>query len=256
MSTQKLLTTISAILQEKGLSERKAGLHSGVGIDFIRNMRRNGNPPKSDKLMKLAKYLNVPIDHFLQCLDDKPPQFLEDTSLHPLTTSLTPLPITTLYVRGDIQAGQWREATEWPMNEWVPVTVPINLKYRNFPSYALYVRGDSMNLVYPDGTIIIIINFSDLGKLPEDGDCVVTIRRDSLTDCYEATLKIVQIKEDGSILLWPRSNNPNFLKPIALPKMTTQYQANGMDGDCAATPDILIQGLVVGSYQSAEKIYI
>lgn len=248
MKNQTLLDQIEKILKEKGLSARKASIKAGIGEDFIRNLRRYNNIPKTDKLLKLANALDVNLNYFLNAAQEN-----KDTLKNKVNS---PIPITTIYIRGEVQAGQWNTAVEWPKSDWIPITVPSDRRYKHFTTFALTVKGDSMNLLYPEGTIVIAVNFTDIGRNPEDGDCVITIRRDTLTDCYEATLKIIQIKEDGSVLLWPKSDNPNFVKPIILPKLTNEYQGNGMDGDNASTPDITIQSLVIGSYNIVGKMNI
>lgn len=248
MKNKTLIEQIEKILKNKGLSARKASIKAGVGEDFIRNLRRYNNIPKTDKLLKLADALDVDVNHFLNELSDS------ETALK--NEAISPLPIATIHIRGEVQAGQWNTAIEWPQTDWIPLTVPLDHRYKSFTTFALTVKGDSMNLLYPEGTIVIAVNFSDIGRNPEDGDCVITIRRDNLTDCYEATLKIIQIKEDGSVLLWPKSDNPNFVKPIILPKLTYEYQGNGMDADNACTPDITIQSLVIGSYNIVGKMNI
>ncbi|CAI3953936.1 SOS-response transcriptional repressor LexA (RecA-mediated autopeptidase) (LexA) (PDB:1AY9) [Commensalibacter communis] len=247
MSVPALVLKIEEILKQEGLSERKACLNAGISIDFIRDMRRNGNTPKTDKLLKLAQSLNIDVNIFLHALNE---------NISPVPSTLYPVQLKTIYIRGQVQAGQWTQAIEWPREDWVPVPMPEDPKYKDFPTFALAVKGDSMNLMYPDGSIVIAVNFCDLGRNPENGECVVTIRRDPLTDCYEATLKIVQIREDGSVLLWPRSNHPDFTKPIQLPKITTKYQGNGFDGDCSSAPDIMIQSLVIWSLNSVQKVPI
>ena len=101
-----------------------------------------------------------------------------------------------------------------------------------------------MNLLYPKGSIIIAVNFSDLERAPKDGECVVTIRYDKLTNCYEQTLKIVEIKENGKIFLWPYSNNPNFTHPIILPRSNPFHSKNNV------TPSVTIRSLVIGCYHN------
>lgn len=211
--------------------------------------------PGRDALRMISKVFNVSIDY----LADKSSTIVERNIPEKSAireVALTPVPITTVYIRGEVQAGKWHAASEWPQQDWIPLAIPIPEKYKDFPWYALYVRGDSMNLVFPEGTVIIVVNFSDLGRNPESGECVVAIRRDPLTETFEATVKIVQIRNDGRVFLWPRSDNPDFLKPIILPHMTREYQYNGLDGDGSSTPDLLMQGLVIGSYRSVGKMQI
>ncbi|MDI2091662.1 LexA family protein [Commensalibacter oyaizuii] len=251
MTNKILLNQIDKILKEKKISARKASIDAGVGEDFIRNLRRYNNMPKTDKLLKLANSLNIDVNFFLDALEKSPQKKIQTTKDH-----LLPIPITTIYIRGEVQAGQWNSAIEWPQSDWIPLTVPIDHRYQKFTTFALTVKGDSMNLLYPEGTVIIAVNFSEIGRNPEDGDCVITIRRDALTDCYEATLKIIQIKDDGSVLLWPKSDNPNFVKPIVLPTINSKYQESKMEGDSASTPDLVIQSLVIGSYNIVGKMNI
>lgn len=248
MKNKILLDQIEKILKEKGLSARKASIQAGVGEDFIRNLRRYNNIPKTDKLLKLASALDVNVNHFLKTQ--------QITELQTNYKADSPISMETIYIRGEVQAGQWNAAAEWPKDDWIPLTVPMDQRYKHFTTFALTVKGDSMNLLYPEGTIVVAVNFADIGRNPEDGDCVITMRRDALTDCYEATLKIIQIKEDGSVLLWPKSDNPNFVKPIILPKITDEYQGNGMDADIASSPDLSIQSLVIGSYNIVGKMNI
>lgn len=247
MNVPALVKKIEEILKREGLSERKACLNAGVSIDFIRNMRRNGNTPKTGNLIKLAQSLNIDVNIFLNALGQ---------NVVTKTTASNFVKLKTVYIRGQVQAGQWTQAIEWPKEEWIPVTIPEDPKYKNFPMCALAVKGDSMNRLYPDGSIVVAVNFCDLGRNPENGECVVTIRRDPLTDCFEATLKIVQIHEDGSVLLWPKSNNPDFTRPLKLPKLSHKYQGNDFDGDTSSTPDVLIQSLVIWSLNSVKKVYI
>lgn len=247
MSVESLVLKIKEILDHQNLSERKACLDAGIGIDFIRDMRRKGNKPKADKLIKLAQALNVDVNIFLQALD-------QDIKLSP--TSLQPAELKTIFIRGEVQAGKWTQATEWPREEWIPTGMIPHSFYERMKPFALKVKGESMNLMFPEGSIVVAVNFCELGRNPEDGECVVTIRRDPLTDNYEATLKIVQIREDGSTFLWPRSNHPDFTKPIQLPRMTTQYQGNGQDGDTSSAPDVIIQSLVISANTPVGKVKI
>ena len=56
------------------------------------------------------------------------------------------------------------------------------------PRFALKVVGPSMDLMYPDGTIILCVRYADLGRLPESGERVVCQRRDD-QGLVEATVK-------------------------------------------------------------------
>lgn len=144
-------------------------------------------------------------------------------------------------VIGFVQAGLFSEALEWQVSDRYAVTYPIDDGYSpRFRRYALEVRGESMNRVFTAGSVVCVIDFFDLGRAPETGDFVVVHRRDPYGPGVEATIKALQIREDGSVCLWPQSTDPNFQQPIILPNL-------GRDSlDCAGAPDIQIKGLVVG----------
>ncbi|MBS1079131.1 LexA family protein [Gluconobacter kondonii] len=237
MSVESLLAKIDVLLAAKGLSDRKACLKAreinpAVGVDFIRDMRRRGHPPRSDKLAALAQVLEVSPASLVEVLEGQ-------------KTLLEPIHTTQIEVRGDVQAGVWREAIEWPAVDWYAITVPIDTAYQGFHRYGLKVCGQSMNKVFPEGSVVVVINFGDLGRLPKTGDFVVAVQRCSKTDQYEATVKAVQIRDDGTVILWPQSWDPAFQTPVILPPH---------DGpDSAGTPDVMIQALVVGSYQPNPK---
>lgn len=244
MNIKNLLSNIEKILKEKKISERKACLNADIGPDFIRDMRRHKSFPKIDKLMKLADSLNININYFLNAIDPKFPQ-------HPILFHNSIIPFKTIYIKGNIEASQWSHEIEWPQSEWINFPVPENPYFKNFNSFALNINDDSINLLYPKGSIVIAVNFTDLKRNPENGECVVTIRYDKLTNCYEKTLKIVEIKDNGTILLWSRSNNPNFIEPIILPKTKTTALMDNIESN------IVIQSLVIGYYSnSVNKIII
>ncbi|MBF0877228.1 hypothetical protein JK217_09100 [Gluconobacter kondonii] len=237
MSVESLLAKIDVLLAAKGLSDRKACLKAreinpAVGVDFIRDMRRRGHPPRSDKLAALAQVLEVSPASLVEVLEGQ-------------KTPLEPIHTTQIEVRGDVQAGVWREAIEWPAVDWYAITVPIDTAYQGFHRYGLKVCGQSMNKVFPEGSVVVVINFGDLGRLPKTGDFVVAVQRCSKTDQYEATVKAVQIRDDGTVILWPQSWDPAFQTPVILPPQDGQ--------DSAGVPDVAIQALVVGSYQPNPK---
>ena len=133
---------------------------------------------------------------------------------------------------GEVAAGIWRDAFEWPRDEWLPFPmILMDTRYPNAERRALRVRGDSMNELYPDGSYIVFVRLGDIGRKPQSGDRVVVLRhRQSQT---EATVK--EYRRDTGKRRWlvPRSTNP-------------AHTAIGIDGRNAGET-IEIMGLVVGS---------
>lgn len=214
----------------RGVRATQAEVADAVGIarSTLTAYEKGHDKPGRDTLIALAEYYGVSMDAILSN-----------------SPTVAPIHTTQIEVRGDVQAGVWREAIEWPAVDWYAITVPIDTAYQGFHRYGLKVCGQSMNKVFPDGSVVVVINFGDLGRLPKTGDFVVAVQRDSKTDQYEATVKAVQIRDDGTVILWPQSWDPAFQTPVILPLHD--------GGDSAETPDVMIQALVVGSYQPNPK---
>lgn len=121
----------------------------------------------------------------------------------------------TGYIRGEIQAGLWKDREEWPQGDWKPITLPANKLHRSKRSYFLIVRGNSMNLLFPEGTIIECVNLPDYDGALKTGDKVVVVRRDR-NGLYETTCKELRVRDDKAEL-WPRSDDPEFQGVIGVP---------------------------------------
>ena len=103
----------------------------------------------------------------------------------------------TAPVLGRIAAGDPREALEMSGEEH---SLPDTLKAKYPDGFFLVVRGDSMNLVLPDGCYAFIIPEAD--RPVTSGDiAAVKVNGD------EATVKRVKMV-DGVIILEPESSNP------------------------------------------------
>jgi SOS-response transcriptional repressor LexA len=140
---------------------------------------------------------------------------------------------TTLWVAGHVEAGMFREAVEWDRSEWYSVDVPVAARFRGMAK-ALEVRGPSMNLEYPEGSIVIWVDVLN-SRLPQNGDHVIVYAY-AKDDSIEATVKELRIA-DGKRWLWPRSSDPAHQAPVDL------------DNPGAEIVSIEIKGIVVGGYR-------
>lgn len=149
-------------------------------------------------------------------------------------TSVTEIELgPRLYVVGEVAAGVWKEAWELDPDEWEVFTgradVPAPLQKR----FGLRVSGESMNAVYPSGTILECVQYEH-DEPVESGRRVIVIRR-RLDGTVEATVKELVRDEQGIEWLVPRSSNPAF---------------QAFRGDRPDSPDIVsieIVGIVVSS---------
>lgn len=110
-----------------------------------------------------------------------------------------------LFVKGEVAAGVWRAALEMPQEEWESFTGRADVTAETQHRFGLRVVGDSMNEIYPPGTIVECV--STFGHTePAPGRRVVVVRT-NLEGEVEATVK--ELVEDGDDLwLVPRSTNP------------------------------------------------
>lgn len=116
-----------------------------------------------------------------------------------------------LYIKGEVAGGQWGDAYELPESDWrtfsgrPDVTVPIEARF------GLRVVGESMNALYPHGTILECVKVMHGAEI-EPGKRVIVVRERDDGE-YEATVKEFIVDEDGVPWLWPRSNHPEFQTP-------------------------------------------
>lgn len=247
MAYKMLLQRIDERLDALKLSERKACLDAGVGLKSIYHIRERGHAPKPATLKALAKALKVSAEYFLDASAD-------------IEGGLANNNLARIYVVGSVQAGEWQSALEREPDDWYTMTMPADNRYPDMRLFGLEVHGNSMNEYYPNGTVVFVIPYGDLGRTPTSGERVVVLRRERASDTFEATIKEYQQDDRGRHILWPRSRDPDFQTPIILsdddlppvsfgawanPDWSTvsEMQPGGHEGN------IMIVALVVGSYR-------
>ena len=144
----------------------------------------NGNrQPDNETLLKLAEYFNISVDELLRGPKKTPA---------PKSGHASPGGIW-IPVLGSVPAGIPIEAVE-DILDWEEIPASMCSGGREY--FALQVQGDSMWPDYLTGDVVII------RKTPccESGeDCVVYING------FDATLKQVNMGEDGSLSIIPRN---------------------------------------------------
>lgn len=138
-----------------------------------------------------------------------------------------------LFVKGSVAAGLWKEAWEFDEDEWEVFTGRADVVAPLQKRFGLRVVGQSMNEVYPEGTIIECVQYDGREPIPS-GKRVVVVRT-RVDGSVEATVKELVRDEDGIEWLVPKSTNP-------------MYRA--FRGDQPESPDIVqteIVGTVVAS---------
>jgi SOS-response transcriptional repressor LexA len=156
--------------------------------------------------------------------------------------SKTVVPVTfyrrpaTVRVVGRVQAGLWQEAMEWPADEHY--IAPMFLRGIRDPKkiFGLEVSGESMNELYPDGSILACIKLYDIDRPPQAGERVIVQRRQP-NGLVESTVKQLDIDKHGRAWLVPRSNDPEFQGAWRIDSQTLRGE------------DIEVVAIVVGSHR-------
>lgn len=194
----------------KKLSQAALGRLAGVTRNAVSLWESNTSSPTPERLRKLAVIL------------DKDSDWLATgRKAHTLVTLGLPL-------WGEIAAGVWAEVCESQDMDVKRVPVAPDPAYPADAQYALKVKGNSVNKIAPNGTIVVCVDVVKAGIEIRDGDLVCVTRQKG--GLVETTLKRVR-KAKGGIDLWPESTDPQHATALRL----------GAKGDTEVT----ITGLVI-----------
>lgn len=168
---------------------------AGVGVhrQTIANLARGKTTMTRDWMVKLGTYFGVPPEEIV----DKPP--------------VDKARLRHVKVKGQIQAGIWVEAFEWPEDAQFNVIILDEPAIKHLDLYAGRIEGNSMNKVYPHGSIVIMSPVGDI--VPGRRYHVRRTRADGLT---EETIKTLVVGEGGKLWLKPESDDPQFQEWIPL----------------------------------------
>lgn len=117
-----------------------------------------------------------------------------------------------LFVKGAVRAGYFMDAWEIPEDEWERYTGRADVSAPSRERFGLRVVGDSMNEIYPTGTILDCVIYH--GDHPIPNGKRVIVQRKRFGDGIETTVKEYYRDEDGIEWLVPRSRNPAFQSPF------------------------------------------
>lgn len=179
---------IRKLRKDNKLTLKELSNKTKISISFISDIENKRRNPSIDTLRVIAKAFDI-----------KTSELLEDKIyLKELTPINADSDFTTIPILGSIRAGQpiWAEDN---LQGYMPI-MTNNLK-KDSIYFGLKVKGDSMNLEFEEGTILVI------EKTPciENGEIgVVRING------FEATVKKIVINNE-MITLIPMSNNPEHI---------------------------------------------
>ena len=115
-------------------------------------------------------------------------------------------------IQGAVAAGIFRERMEYPEDEWETFTGAADINAPIQHRFGLRVEGDSMDLLYPPGTILECVRYWGTEPIPNGRRVIV--QRTRTDGGIETTVKEYLTDKDGIIWLVPRSSNPAFQAPL------------------------------------------
>ncbi|ODN69213.1 S24 family peptidase [Methylobrevis pamukkalensis] len=140
-------------------------------------------------------------------------------------TSRTPETMRRVSVSGYLQAGVWSENHVLAPDEEFDVFIPDRPEFQGWPLYGAIVRGESMNQVYPAGTIVVLMRKHDGARDLVPGKRY-HIDRAKPDGTRESTIKTVKIRREGEVWLVPESDDPAFQAAIPLNGGETGIEIN------------------------------
>lgn len=176
-----------------GLSQVELAAQMGVAQSVVSDWENGKLQSWSDVSDRLSEALGLPPGALAENMAD-------------------PEDVQGIPVVGEVQAGVFRLAVEIPPNDRPALPIISLTGYKGVSQAALKVVGPSMNLLYPEGSFVIVVSAADTDV--RDGDRVVVYR--SQGELREATIKEVEVEPSGRIALWPRSTHPDHQTPIYL----------------------------------------
>jgi len=216
---------LKELRKKKGLTQEQMADRAGLSTAHYNRLENATRPVNTHWLTIFGGILNV-----------SPAVLLGE----PDSEGIGKVQVQSITVRGAVQGGSWVEALEWDLPDRYDVVVP-ELPREAQNAYGLKVQGPSMNMEYPDGSVVICVPLLDFWRDLKSGDHVIVERRDN--GSVEGTVKELQIDTEGHAWLWPRSTDPMHQQPLE-----TGWPPSDSDTDT----EVAVTAVVVGSYRQRD----
>ncbi|MBR2744909.1 MAG: helix-turn-helix domain-containing protein [Clostridia bacterium] len=191
------MNRIKMLREELGLSQSEFANKIGLTQQSISLYEKEDRKPSQDVLEALADFFHVSIDYLLGKTNTRN---VQESNVMPMPDMPIKVPVI-----GKISAGLPLLAEE---NLEGYEFAPSSLIKDGFEYFYLKVSGDSMNLKFNDGDIVLVQKQDDL-----ENDEIGVI----LVDSQDATVKKYKY-ENNLVILSPMSNNPVHVVQIYNPK--------------------------------------
>lgn len=180
---------INELARERGLTHDDIASALGVNRVTVADWARGSVPMREDRQRKLADLFNVPFAEILE---------------KPAFRGLRSVPVTI-----SLQAGNWAEQHQFDVEIQDTIMVPDDPAYRSMNLYAGKIIGDSMNKVYPSGSIVVLSRLMHRPNEVIEGKRY-HIRRTRGGQLVEETIKTLVKDGQGRLWMQPESDSPEF----------------------------------------------
>jgi DNA-binding XRE family transcriptional regulator len=179
---------VNELAKERNLTHDDIAAALGVNRVTIADRARGAVPMKQDWAQRFADLFGVPVADIFE---------------KPLTSGMRTVPIIL-----ELQAGNWADQSFLPDN-FGNIVIPDDPAYRSMSLYAGRIVGESMNKIYPNGSIVILSRKQD-----RPGEIVAGkryhIRRTRGGQLIEQTIKTLVKDAKGQYWMQPESDSPEF----------------------------------------------
>lgn len=121
----------------------------------------------------------------------------------------------TIPIVGIVAAGLWQEMEDSLHEPMGHIPLMPGLKHPRECYYVLKANGTSMNLVFPDGALLICLDVARAGIPIVDGDIVIVENRREQAGLREISAKRVRVVR-GVLQFRPESSDPKHSKPLSI----------------------------------------
>lgn len=198
MSSMDNIPSIGARIREaremRGLSQTALARKCDVSRAAVSQWESDGTTPTGPNLVAIATALAV---NARWLAEGKGPRAADNDPMTP-NFEETDLSVGPTRVIGEVEAGVFKDTLEYVPDDQFDIYVPVDPRFRRLNRAALKVRGPSMNLVYPEGSFIVVVPVMELGEdwQPRSGMRVV-VQRSNAVGQVEATVKEIEIDSEG-----------------------------------------------------------
>jgi transcriptional regulator with XRE-family HTH domain len=192
-----VLTNIPKFRKAKGMSQVQLAERLGMHVTNLNRIEKGKASPDMARLQQIARELAVSVSDLVS------------------ETPAPANPVRNVVVKGFVQAGSWAETWEWHDEDRYTVPVPTDDALEPFTLYGAVTRGPSMNLRYPEGTVLIFTDVVETGEEIQIGRRYV-VERERADGLREATVKKLWRDEAGKYWLVPESDDPRFQESIPI----------------------------------------